>query len=119
MKISEKEAQKLCNCVEYRLVQDSLSPNIEQLSLNKVQTRIRNCEKAVEYWVARYQSMKEEFAILEKSGKPVPILPAIKMDNHRRKSIVFQQALDRFNKQANILDKSNGRLHSKLRKESK
>lgn len=105
MKISEKEAKELCNSVEIKLVQDSFPEKIKQLSPKKITTRLKNSIKAEDYWKKRYEELSEDLNEKKKNGKIVPLLPEIKMDTFKRKSLLFRECSERFKKELINLEK--------------
>ncbi|WCL48053.1 hypothetical protein [Leptospira sp. GIMC2001] len=118
MKITQKEAKMLCNSVELRLISDSLSPGIDSLNVKKIKTRMGNCAKAIKYWNNRYQVLEKSHAKLKKAKIEIPILPALKKENFKKKNILFQETYDRFKKQLTKLEKQQSvvKTSSKKRK---
>jgi hypothetical protein len=96
--ISEIEARKLCNSVEIQLILSSYPKGIKELNYKKITTRMKNCEKAITYWTKRYLNLKKKLENIKKSGNVVPLIPEINMENYKKKSQVFEEALLRYSK---------------------
>ncbi|MCC5813175.1 MAG: hypothetical protein JJT78_00335 [Leptospira sp.] len=106
MKISQKEAIELCNTVEIKLVESSYPQGLKELSPKKIKTRIKNSEDASSYWNDRYIKLSKELGDKKKSGKMVPLLPELKMESFKRKSLLFKECADRYKNALRVLEKT-------------
>lgn len=105
MKVSHKEAIELCNSVEIKLVESSYPQGIKDLTPKKIKTRIKNSEDAVKYWTKRYEKLSKDLNDKKKSGKIVPLLPELKMESFKRKTLLFEECVDRYKKALQKMEK--------------
>lgn len=115
MKITEKEARELCNSVEIKLVEDSYPNRSKTLSAKKLTTRLQNSLKATEYWKSRFEKLEEDFKEKKKQGKTVPLLPEIKKESFKRKSLLFKECAQRYKKAIQDVEKQESASSKKVR----
>lgn len=105
--ISMIEAKQMCNSIEIKLILDSYPDGLESLNDKKILTRIKNCKNKSKYYELRYNEMNDQFDLLRKEKKMIPLIPEIKMNSFKQKKKLFIETEDRYQKALNKRTKKN------------